>query len=295
MYAYSAYGLNIYSCLEFPELPPTRLMADVHILLDNEIYSSRQSVPETYTIRADRDEVSLFWPLVGEFVVRSGREVIVRPLSKADERTLRFYILGPVIATVLHQRGYLVLHASAVQTNGGAIAFLGSAGCGKSTLAAALHDRGYSIISDDVVAVDLEGINATVPPGFPQLKLWPESILALGRLPEQMPKLRSSIEKRAFRVVQSFTTDPLQLKHIYALRESTTARVHSLGSQAAFIELVRHSYMAKVLEATNSISLHFHQCARLVKSVPVYYLDRSSLIDDLPRLIKSIEEHINNE
>ena len=97
---------------------------------------------------------------------------------------LRLYLLGPALALLLHQRGFLVLHASAVSLDGGVVAFLGHSGHGKSTTAATLHARGAAIVADDVVAVDLGAPGGPAAlPGFPLLKLWPDAVTALGENP----------------------------------------------------------------------------------------------------------------
>ena len=46
---------------------------------------------------------------------------------------------GLGISILLHQRGYVTLHASCVNLGSGAVAFLGDSTAGKSFIAAALH------------------------------------------------------------------------------------------------------------------------------------------------------------
>ena len=78
------------------------------------------------------------WPGVGACEVRDGREIAVDPAPGVDADLLSTYLLGPALGVLLHQRGGLVLHASAVTVGGGCVAFLADAGWGKSTLAATL-------------------------------------------------------------------------------------------------------------------------------------------------------------
>ena len=55
-----------------------------------------------------------------------------------------------------HAHHFLMLHAASLETNGKAVLFLGKAGAGKSTLAAALVSRGWRLLSDEFGLVDME-------------------------------------------------------------------------------------------------------------------------------------------
>lgn len=65
-------------------------------------------------------------------------------------------VAGFVLATVLQLRGHLVLHASAVEHEGRALAVVGASGRGKSTLATLLCSDGALLVADDVLRVDLD-------------------------------------------------------------------------------------------------------------------------------------------
>src|SRR5262249_24053304 len=119
------------------------------------------------------DDAYLFWHQLGKFRVRGGMEVTIDALPGIDDALIRLPLLGTVLAVLLHQRGLLTLHASAVEINGQAAAFIGTKGAGKSTIAAMLHARGHRLIADDIVAMDLtDPQKPLLLPGFPQFKLW---------------------------------------------------------------------------------------------------------------------------
>ena len=126
--------------------------------------------PVPAAVEVSAGVVRLAWPGVGRFRVRQGRDVLIHPAGDADEQVLRLFLLGPVLAVLLHQRGRLVLHASGVALDGCAVAFLGGSGWGKSTLAGLLHRRGHRFLTDDVLPVDVER-GRTVAPGIPELKV----------------------------------------------------------------------------------------------------------------------------
>ena len=75
-------------------------------------------------------------------VLPDGRRVDVYRLPDADGGALALQILGPVSGRVLYRLGFPPLHGAAVVAAGEAFAFIGPAGQGKTTLAAAfLHRR----------------------------------------------------------------------------------------------------------------------------------------------------------
>src|SRR5260370_12112281 len=60
------------------------------------------------------------------------------------------YLLGPVLGYLLRLRGVTCLHASAVAFDNSCVAFVGTAGGGKSSTPAAFSPHGHRVVSDDV-------------------------------------------------------------------------------------------------------------------------------------------------
>lgn len=86
----------------------------------------------------------------------------------------RGHLLGRVLSTAMHFAGLLVLHGSAVEVEGGVIAFLGVKGAGKSTLALALVREGARLVTDDTLPIDVEA-GCAVWPGIHSLRLRPDT------------------------------------------------------------------------------------------------------------------------
>jgi hypothetical protein len=291
LFCYTAYGLGIHSFLALPELISEEKKADVIFRLGKIDSSKLRAVDDVRRFSANSEEAYYFMEGVGSFLARAGQEIIVDPISRADERSVRLCLLGPALALILHQRRRLVLHASAVAVGGQGIAFLGGQGWGKSTIAAALHLHGYDMLADDVTAIQMDTDWPMVLPAFPQLKLWPDSVTALGDSPETLPLLHPDLAKRALRVSSTFPRNALPLKHIYVLARGERLEIESLRPQQAFLEVIRHSYAARfgddLLQATG-IATHFKQCARLVQSTRAYRFRRPaslSVIDEHARIL----------
>jgi hypothetical protein len=287
MFSYTAYGLGIHSFLPLPELIAAEQKADVVFRFGKVNGANLETLDQARSFKATSDEAYYSLEGVGEFLVRRGREVIIEPSPGADERAVRLCLLGPLLALILHQRQRLVLHASAVADGDAAIVFLGGHGWGKSTLAAALHLRGHKMLADDVTAIRMDSEHPIVLPAFPQFKLWPNAVTALGENPEALPVLQPDFAKRAFRVTGCFPRGPLPLKHIYVLATGEHLEIESLRPHEALLELIRHSYAARfgkqLLQATG-MATHFKQCARLVQNARVHRFRR-------PASLSFIDEH----
>jgi hypothetical protein len=291
MNSYLTHSLGIHSVLSLPELIAGETRADVIIRLGSVARPPSETASPGSCFHATDWEVYLFYDKVGAFLIREGREIVVEPVSGVEEHVLRLFILGPALALLLQQRGLLVLHASAVAVDGGAVAFLGGSGWGKSTMAAALHARGYDLVSDDVTAVYLEGDDPMVLPGFPQLKLWPDVAVSLGKALDTLPRLHPQLEKRACRVVNELPHTPLPLSRSYVLDEGTNHTIEPIGKQDALVELIRHSYGVRLLQPVNA-RLHFLQCANLASKVPVRRLKRLRSLPALSALAQIVEEDL---
>lgn len=290
MFYYRAYGLNIHSEIELPELLAADAgSADVTIGLasiDTSLPPGASGGSESW---ATADRAFLLFEDAGGFLIQRSQITIDR-LAGCEDRTIRLYLLGPVFGVMLHQRGFLVLHASSVLIGNNAVAFVAEKGTGKSTLAAAFHAEGHGIVADDIVAVDVAAADGPIAhPAFPQLKLFPEAAAQLEERPEDLPRLMPDFDKRARRVVDQFPTGPVALRRIFVLQDGEHEAIEPLGAQEAFMQVVRHSYLLPMLRASGTEAAHFHQAVRLVRSIPVQRLLRRRSIDALPAVVDIVE------
>src|SRR5262249_592641 len=70
---------------------------------------------------------------IAEYEVSEGRRIRVWLAPGAASKDAEIFLLGPAWASLCHQRGLLPLHASAIRTGHGLVAFCGHSGAGKST------------------------------------------------------------------------------------------------------------------------------------------------------------------
>jgi HPr serine kinase-like protein len=175
---------------------------------------------------------------VARYLVTGGGEVVVEPHDSADGVMLRAWLLGPVLGILCHQRGLFPLHASCVRIGENAVALTGRPGAGKSTLAAALVQRGHGLVSDDVCAIDLAASGGPmVLPSFPRLKLWEDAMERLGIAVAGVPRAPSDRPKFHFCQPGPFDPSPVRLRAIYVLDRTSRGEGNAIrpdrGAHAA--------------------------------------------------------------
>jgi hypothetical protein len=176
--------------------------------------------------------------------------------------------------------------------DGGVVAFLGASGWGKSTLAASLHARGFPLVVDDIVAIRFDGGHPSVYPGFPQFKLWPDSLQALGEDPDSFPRLYEQREKRARRIGDRFYEGaPLPLRQIYLLSRGDAVERTRLSARDAMLQITGHSFGIQWLHGVSGAAF-FHQRAQLARQVPVHVLKRPWDLAFLPRVLELVLEDL---
>lgn len=265
MHFYTAYGLTIAAEIPCPQL----LSLDIGQTSNPDVHISFGDIPETlkeptsqgvvYQAKADQfllrlDEIGAFW-------VREGKEVILERAPQATDDEIRLFLFGSAFGALLHQRGLFVLHASAIETDQGAVLFVGPSGNGKSTTAAAFHQRGYRILADDVCALKLDKTgHPVVIPAFPQIKIWADTAKKLERATENMPRVRPQLEKFAWRIHADFSTDLVPLEGIYHLtthNKPAEFELKPMEDANKFRVLLANTYRERFMDGLEMRDSHF--------------------------------------
>jgi hypothetical protein len=277
---YKCFGFNVLSDFPLPELPPLneqKYEADIQIKKGdlwnkwNELAGSK----EKFVVKRN-----LFMFMVSKtaiFCVENGREITISPFKGANEDKLRLFILGSCMGALLLQRKILPLHGSAIAKNGKAYALIGDSGAGKSTLASLLMGKGYSILSDDVIAISLSGKNVPfVIPSYPQQKLWQESLDVLGMEIDQYKPLFEREAKFAVPVTSQYLDESLPLAGIFEIVKTQSGKIELI--QQYGIEklhtLFNHTYRNILIPRMDLIEWHFDISAKLGNNTNIFQLRR---------------------
>ena len=192
------------------------------------------------------------FPGWADFLVSAdGKEIDCTSYPGSSLQTVRHFFLSHVMPHVLSHRGRLVLHASAVVVEQGALVFLGESGRGKSTLAASFGVQGGALLlADDCLLVKEEQGQLFGTPSYPELRLWPEMTSGLfGNLSLGVPVHEHSDKKRLFPDDErlSFCTKPVPLHAIFLLaspeemKDPEATTIVPLSRREAFVRLTNHA------------------------------------------------------
>jgi len=297
LYRYRIFGLNVASALCLLQ-PETDFDAPDVIVRTCDLGCPPPEAERTGPLVAwDAGSARYFWPEVGSVEVRQGREILVDPVENAGPEILSHIVQGMAFGTLLDQRDSYTLHASAVAIDGRVVAFLGWKGHGKSTTCATLYGRGHPFVTDDVLA--LEGCGegpVTVLPGTAQIKLYPDSLEAsLGESADALPKIWEASPKR-FRHVADGLDAALPLAAIYVLDFGTDAdpgvRIEPVTGHAAFIELIRHSYMLRFTGEGGATPRHLSRSAWLADHVAIRRLVRPRDVSRVRESAEAVERDV---
>jgi hypothetical protein len=107
-------------------------------------------------------------------VSSDGKSVFCENCSNVALEAFDAYLTNFAISAALLQQGEEPLHATVVEIDNRVVGLLGPSGAGKSTLAAHLVNRGWDLVTDDMLRVTFEGHTAFAHAGPCRIKLFKE-------------------------------------------------------------------------------------------------------------------------
>ena len=216
------------------------------------------------------------------------REIVIEPHGGGDEDVTTFFV-GPVVATLLQMRGVLTLHAAAVEMDAGAVLLIGSSGIGKSTLVAALVERGHALLADDLTGLAPAAGNVLALPAFPRMRLWAEAMPAA----ERRQRVRRNLEQY-WKPAAKFATAPRPVCAAFVLESHNRAvfDIKPVPPSRAFWTLWEHTYRKRLLDALGQRQRHYRIGMALARDVPLIRVRRPDHPFRLAELADRIEAHI---
>ncbi len=221
----------------------------------------------------------------GRFTIDSPTRTI-RHLARhhVDRDAVALDLIGVVLPYAFHHDGAWCMHASAVQTAGGVIAFVAPRGTGKSTLAAACLQSGCALVADDVVVLRVEAGRVTVTSSGVPLRLREATARAVGVHADDADGWGK------VRVTGVQADDRLPLAAVYLLSavpaSADVARVPRSARAAAFALLTNGKITG--LLAGHAAGVALDRCVALAGMTHVYDLAVPRDLDHVSEVVRSL-------
>lgn len=291
--------------------PPTSTPADLiftcqphpPVSIDLEVieplFNSREKTEEgvnQFAFYSNDETIILHFAAIADFYLWTDR-IICHPLSSDNAFMIEICFLGIVLACWFELQGIVALHASATVINGRAVAFLSSNKGGKTSLAAALMQQGYPLLTDDILLVDLQDGRAVGRSGYPQMRMWPEQAALFFGEGQDFPVVHPNLDKRRipidFETSGFFQSGRFPLHHCYIPERyepenSYSITIDPVSPIEAVLTLAGYSFLYWLVDAMGLQAKRLQTFTQIIQSVGISRLIYPSGVEHLPAVCQAV-------
>ena len=202
------------------------------------------------------------------FHYRMGEGITIERGAKFDLSEETLWLNGSVYAAIASLNGLLPIHASAVACDGQVFAFTAPAGGGKSTLVAALGDRGLPMFCDDTLVFDLSDPDRiTCLPGHKRMKLRPDALDLTGA--KRQEKVSQTVDKYYAVPTAGDVGVALPLARLVFLEEGERPAIAPISGAERFVRMQDDHYTAYLFAQARQFdrSEQFAHLGRLARQI----------------------------
>lgn len=232
----------------------------------------------------------LYWSGIGVFQIQFDGHISYQKTTE-ELAIFRLFLMSEVLGIALFCRNHFLLHGSAVQTKSGAHVFIGLPGAGKSTTIAAFAKAGFTVLTDDLIALSVSDHQpSSVLPAFPEIKIWEDACSGLhietGQLSASFEGNKKYIWQQA---TDLFPKEAIPLQSITILRKPHSRYNRPLTLLEAPIELVKYFPLAHQLLVDDALERHFQQSILLAQTCPIHYVPRPLNFQQLMQFVQTFD------
>lgn len=300
MYYYSTLGISIQSEFVFPELKEIKQPNAIDVTITEGRIPIRpedlQMICEGLWISGHEYLATIVG--VADYYVSEGKKIIVSAHPQASRKNVRMYLLSNALAAIMHQRGFIPLHASGFNTENGVVLIIGASGAGKSTTIKALTAHGFDIFTDDVCVVKEIDEKPYGIPSYPVLKLWESSfeLLDIGDVSKHT-RIWPEADKFGIDFHTSFETKWKPIWQIFIL-ETTTIESKTIIKKESLLEAFKkigaNTYRNEYVEPMKLNALHFRTVSNLVNQCKIFTIVRPINKNSIADVVNSIMKKLRN-
>jgi hypothetical protein len=237
----------------------------------------------------------LRFPELADFEVSAaGDAVVAYPATGTDDVTVEHLYVNQLVPLALSRQGRPAFHASVVTVPGGAIAFLGKTGMGKSTLAASFAQAESSFLTDDALLIDEQnGIRAM--PSHASVRLWEDSVEAL--IPKDVPAAAEVSYTSKSRLLANDTLRyadapaPLLAAYVLDWQDVGQVVIEPLSGSERQMAWIGNSFLLDI-DDRDLLARHFEWTHRISGQVPTFSLDYPRDYGMLPQVRDAVRQHV---
>jgi hypothetical protein len=295
IYSYHGFGLDFRSDIPLPEMRVGSVGQGKPVV----IRIASAPCPEDLTpiapgVAAGPQHFWMDVPGIARLHVALGSLISIDPAPDATMNDIRAYLLGSAMGALLHQRGLLPLHASAVEIGGVAAAFCGASGAGKSSLALHLVKRGHRLLCDDICAIDTTSREPRLWPGLVNLKLWRESLASAGEAHQTLQAVLPGQDKYKLPIAEAASYHSYSLGHVFLLRVSKAPEttITTLRHNEGLSALVTNTFRGQLVDPMRQNRSHFDQCILTASKAKVRAITRPWSLSHVDATCDAIDAEI---
>jgi len=225
--------------------------------------------------------------------VANGNCITIDKNSLASIERIKLFVLGTGMGTLLHQRGFLPIHGSAVLSSKGSVIITGDSGAGKSTTAWSLSTEGYKVMSDDICAIDLINGKPMLISAYPQLRLWENA--AEGIDITRKNEMAAEPGKFFISAMDIFYKLSAEISFIFVLKKHAGSNLimSKVKGLDKFKHLSENTYRPFMVKGIPVIKNHFKLASLLGASTEIYVIERPEKVETMNEIKELIIKTIN--
>jgi hypothetical protein len=229
----------------------------------------------------------LIWP--DTLVFRINAEGIeYQQLAEMPQGLLSIFICAEALGILIFLKGHMLLHASCVLMHKKAQIFLGQPGAGKSTTVAAMAQAGFSVLGDDMVAIDFSSDKPKVHSGTDELKIWEDAVIGLGfdkskLSPAWEGKNKFMFKQKHFPIDQSFILEKINI----LLKPKSRKKINEITFSQKMLIPTQYFALPHQLLKNQALSQFFRQSQILAQTCTYEHKKRPKNFEALRSWIQS--------
>lgn len=229
----------------------------------------------TAKVNVEENSIILNWENIATFEAIGGTTLNYQRLTD-DDNIFRLFTISEAFGLILQQKGYFLLHGSAVQVGKKAYVFIGISGAGKSTTIAAFAKAGYTVLSDDMTAISFDkNGKPIILPAYPEIKIWENSVNNLGFDKTKLEPAYEGHDKYLLKQPEDiFPSEGIPLEQIIVLQKPYSRKKEALKINEIPIELLKYYPLPQQILRGSVLERHFWDSIKIASQVSVKRVNR---------------------